>query len=259
VGVGGAVAVCLAVREDAFMRIRSYQELSAVSDPAWRHVQRLIAEAAVPVRVMPPRDPDEATAALFRLQVTTQSTLGALAANCGAILVDGGWLRLLGSGLDGLPSLPEANGLGEPGETSSPPGHLVVGYDVLGGAFAVNGGGLPAEPGEICYFGPDTLSWTPIGIPGPSALLRWALAGGLAETFADLRWAGWEHEVPALTAGEGITCFPPLWSAEAHSRTVEVRRSPASLTELLLLNQESATQLADLPEGGRVRIVVTDD
>ena len=92
---------------------------------------------------MPPRDPHEATTALFRLQVTTHSTLGALAANCGAVLVDGGWLRLLGSGVEGLPSLPEANGLGEPGETSGPLGHLVVGYDVLGASSRSTDTGCP--------------------------------------------------------------------------------------------------------------------
>jgi hypothetical protein len=196
--------------------------------------------------------------ALFRLRVTTASTLGALAANCGAILIDCGWLRLLGSGLDGLPSLPEANGLDEPSDRSTPPGHLVVGYDVLGGTFAVNGGGLPAEQGEICYFGPDTLSWTPIGLPGHSALLRWALAGGLAETFADLRWPGWERDVAAVAAGEGIFTYPPLWAAEAHSGAA-VQRSPVSLAELIGSHQEFARQLADLPEGQPVRVQVTDD
>jgi hypothetical protein len=241
------------------MRIRSHQELAGVADPAWPHVQQLVAEAAVTVRVMSPRDPCEAATALFRLQVTTHSTLGALAANCGAVLIDGGWLRLLGSGVEGLPSLPEANGLGEPGETSGPLGHLVVGYDVLGGTFAVNGHGLPSKPGEVCYFGPDTLSWTPIGIPGHSALLRWAIAGGLAEAFADLRWLGWERDVAALAAGEGITCYPPLWSAEAHHGTVAVRRTPASLTELVSLHQESARQLADLPNGSRVMIRIKND
>jgi len=241
------------------MTVRSHQELAEVSDPAWPHIKQLVAEAAVPVQVMPARDPHEATTALFRLQVTTHSTLGALAANCGAVLIDGGWLRLLGSGLEGLPSLPEANGLGEPAEASSPLGYLVVGYDVLGGTFVVNGHGLPAEPGEICYFGPDTLSWTPIGVPGHSALLRWAIAGGLAETFADLRWPDWKRDVAALTAGEGITCFPPLWSAEAHNGTVAVRRSPASLTELVSLHQESARQLSDLPNGSRVMIRIKND
>ncbi len=36
------------------MRIRGHQELAEVSGPAWPHVKQLVAEAAVPVRVMPP-------------------------------------------------------------------------------------------------------------------------------------------------------------------------------------------------------------
>ncbi len=89
--------------------------------------------------------------------------------------------------------------------------------------------------------------------------LAWAIASGLAEAFADLRWPGWERDVAALTAGEGITCFPPLWSAEARNGTAAVRRSPASLTELASLHQEPARQLSDLPNGSRVMTRIKND
>lgn len=238
--------------------IRSAGELATVADPAWPHIERLVAGSVIPVRVLPLPEGGAGLPALFRLQVTAASTLGAMAVSCAAILVDHGWLRLLGSGHDGLPGLPDANGLGEPGPGSAPPGHLVVGYDVLGGTFAVNGGGLAAEQGEICYFGPDTLDWTPMGIPGHSALLRWALAGGLAGTFADLRWPGWEQEVSALAADRGIFCYPPLWTAEAsHGKTVQ--RSAVPLAEAIGMHQEFARQLAGVPTGQQVRMQVSDD
>lgn len=64
--------------------------------------------------------------------------MGALALPTGGLLVDTGWLRVLGgSGGDrGLPSPPQANDL--PGD-EQPPAAPLVGYDVLGGRFEVNG------------------------------------------------------------------------------------------------------------------------
>ena len=71
-------------------------------------------------------------------------------------MVDDGWLRILGGRTDQLVDLATINGLDDPNEQVGPRGHLVVGQDVLGGYFAINGGDLPADPGEIAYWGPDT-------------------------------------------------------------------------------------------------------
>jgi hypothetical protein len=49
---------------------------------------------------------------LYRLQVSTRSRLGALALHTGGLVVDDGWLRVLGGGDGaGLPPLAQANGL----------------------------------------------------------------------------------------------------------------------------------------------------
>jgi hypothetical protein len=240
------------------MKIRTYDELTAVADPAWPVLQQLITTATVAVSVLPPRDLEAGQRTLYRLQVTARSFLGALAVHCGAIMVDHGWLRLLGSGLDGLPSLAEANGMDEPMEQSIPPGHLVVAYDVLGGTFAVNGGGLLGKPGEVCYLGPDTLEWTPTGLPGHSAFVQWALSGGLAAMSAHLRWTGWEQQADVAAPGEGIMTYPPLWAAEARDGS-PVSRSIVPLAELMAWHDESARQLSSLPDGQTVRVKVTDD
>jgi Protein of unknown function DUF2625 len=50
-----------------------------------------------------------------------------------------------------------------PTAASTSPGSLVVAEDVLGGRFAVDGGELGVEPGTVCYFGPDSLSWVDLG------------------------------------------------------------------------------------------------
>jgi hypothetical protein len=58
----------------------------------------------------------------------------------------------------------------------------MVGYDVLGGRFELNGpdpaaNGRTGNPGEICYFGPDTMKWESSGA-GHGAWLSWIAAGG---------------------------------------------------------------------------------
>ena len=63
---------------------------------------------------------------------------------------------------------------------------------MLGGRFAVNGG-LPGQPGEVCYWGPDTLAWTVLRA-GYSQFARMVLGGGLAGFYQDLRWPGWQDE-----------------------------------------------------------------
>jgi len=98
---------------------------------------------------------------------------------------------MLGGSSEGLPDLAAANGLGPPG-ASGPPPWLTIAFHVLGSRLAVNGGGLPGQPGEVCYWGPDTLAWTPLG-GGYSQFARMLLSGALADFYQDLRWPGWQE------------------------------------------------------------------
>lgn len=59
-------------------------------------------------------DSEDAASAIYALQVTTGSVLRALAYNCGGLLIEHGWLRILGGGTTLLPSLAAANALGDP-------------------------------------------------------------------------------------------------------------------------------------------------
>lgn len=233
--------------------VRSATELADVADPAWPELREVLDRAAVPVSVLPV---DAGAAVLFRLQVTARSMLGALALNCGGLLVDHGWLRILGGGHGRLPDLASANALGDPTAASTSPGSLTVAYDVLGGEFAVNGGALPAELGEMYYFAPDSLTWEPIG-GGHSAFVEWAVDGGLEEFYGELRWPEWQEEVAALAPDQGITVYPPLWSVEGRDPAAASRR-PAALTELLAFRDDTIRQLEGLPSGSRIHVRVAD-
>jgi hypothetical protein len=234
--------------------MRSLAELTSTDEPAWPTVQTWLSAATVPVEVLPVTEEARVTC-LLRLQVTTRSTLGALAWNTGGICVDHGWIRILGGGHRGLTDLATASGLGEPGSQSTPPDYVLAGYDVLGGQFAVNGGPLPGAPGQVAYYAPDTLEWMSLDM-GHSDFVAWAITGDIASFYADLRWTGWEDESAALRLDQGISVFPPLFSQEAKNNLAAASRAPVPMHELLQLNAGLASQLRDVPDGGTFRIEV---
>jgi hypothetical protein len=91
--------------------VRPIEELVNVDEPAWPELLAELEAAPVPIEILP-IDGDAGREALYRLQVTARSRLGAMALHTGGLLVEGGWLRVLGGGhpARGLPGLAEANG-----------------------------------------------------------------------------------------------------------------------------------------------------
>src|SRR5262249_49040994 len=79
---------------------------------AWPEIRNLVRSSPSPVRVLEAPE-SRRDMALEALQVTTRSHLGALVGECGGLMVDNGWLRILGAGSDGLPGVHEANSLAD--------------------------------------------------------------------------------------------------------------------------------------------------
>jgi hypothetical protein len=153
------------------MERRSADQLRAAAASAWPEIRHLIVTATTTVRLLS-ADPARCNEALEALQVTTGSYLGALAGECGGLLVDNGWLRVLAAGTPALPGLHQAASI-----DGAPPPWLEVAWDVLGGRFAINGGGLDAEAGEVCTGGP-TLGIGPVSAAATlaSSVGLWAAA-----------------------------------------------------------------------------------
>ena len=231
---------------------RSLDELQDVEQPAWPALEAALSASSIDVAVLPV-DRASAEQVLLRLQVTVGSTLGALAVNTGGLVVDRGWLRILGGGGAGLPDIATATGCDA---RIASPTMLIVGYDVLGGRFAVNGGALDGAPGEVHYWGPDTLEWSPIGA-GHTAWVEWALSGGLDEFYADLRWSGWESEVPQVEVGKGLSVYPFPFSKEGRDIGGASRR-PVPFPELLSVLDDLALQVSNLPEGSAFNVRVRE-
>lgn len=203
-----------------------------------------MAEAPVDVTVLPVGG-SNGRKVLYRLQVTARSTLGAIALNCGGLILEHGWLRILGAGAPGLEDLATANQLDNPQAASQAPGHLVIAYDILGGVFAINHHDIAAPVGEVCYWGPDTLDWSPLGL-AHTAFIQWVLSGGSSDFYADLRWPGWETEVSSTPLQNGISVYPFLWTEQGRNIAYSSRKA-VPFTEILDLNQKLAR---DINESG---------
>jgi hypothetical protein len=220
--------------------MRALEELVTTPDPAWPLVQSWIAVASNPVDVLPV-DREAGDAALLQLQVTTRSPMGAIVYQTGGLLVDHGWLRILGSGNSRLPrSLPGWN----EGKAPSPPGasppFLLIADDVVGGFFAINGGGLSGNLGNVHYFAPDSLDWQDLE-SSYSDFVVFALSGDLERFYEDARWPSWRGEVADLPGDRAFSVYPFMW---ADGPPIADRsRRPVPVTELWDLQQDLRRQM----------------
>lgn len=220
-------------------RVRGLDELIDRDDPAWPLVDGWLRAAPHPVEVVPAERP-AAERTLLWLQVTTHSLLGALAYQTGGVLVDDGWLRLLGSPSPRVPcGLVEWNQLD--GQASPLAGALIVAHDVLGGVFAVNGGAPFDRAAHVHYFAPDRLAWESLEV-AYSSFVAWAFTAAVADFYRPWRWPGWRHDVAGLSTDHGLMSAPPPWTIEGKDPT-RVRRAPVPMRELWQLQRDLARQL----------------
>jgi Protein of unknown function DUF2625 len=197
--------------------MRPLEELLS-TDSALPQVRAWIAEAKNHCVVL---EPSESRAnALLRTQVTTGSSMGALVYETGGVLIDQGWLRLLGSGHPQLQrSLPSWN-------EGKADGFYLIADDAAGGFFALNGGAFGEDIGCVHYWPPDSLDWEPIDL-GYSQFLHWCLSADLEKFYSSLRWKNWRADVAAASADQCMSFYPPLWSKEGSAEGSHRRLVPA--------------------------------
>jgi hypothetical protein len=185
--------------------MRPLHELIDATDPALPLIMEWVKMEVRPVEVLPPSAGRED--ALLATQVTTRSPMGAVVYETGGILVDHGWLRILGSGHERLPrTLPGWN-------AGRSRGFLLIADDVIGGFFAINGGAFGPDTKNLYYFAPDALAWQPLEI-GYTAFVQWAFAGRLDLFYDWIRWPGWDADVPELGGDHCYSFHPPLFTEE---------------------------------------------
>ncbi|WGH92884.1 DUF2625 family protein [Auritidibacter ignavus] len=173
----------------------------------WPAIDELLSEHSERVHRVE-ADPARARQVLNELGVSEVSHMGALLTHTAGLLIDGGWLRILGSGNDELPDLtvwtPRHNGR---------PLYMTIAVDVIGGIYAIDGGGLGISTGYICYFDPVRLNWGPLA-PDYAGFLNWVFSSGYEELYEDLRWEDHLQQVRTLDMTQGIRFDPPLHQSE---------------------------------------------
>jgi hypothetical protein len=175
-----------------------------------------------------PAQRNEADFTLRRLGVSTASYLGTIAYETGGILVDSGWVCLLGSGGEGIQGgLLSWNGLNNEDAAEPVPGMLVVAYDAAGGFFAMDTGRFGGS-GQIYYFAPDTMEWENTEL-AYSGFVHWLANGDLAQFYETFRWDGWQEEMTKLQSGQVFSYYPPLWSKEGGGESSS--KSPVPVSE----------------------------
>ncbi|MFI5916180.1 DUF2625 family protein [Dactylosporangium sp. NPDC051541] len=214
--------------------MRSLGELISDDRSAWAEIEAAVSGSPYAIELLP-ADPDRAAACLHRLQVATTSWLGALVYRSGGLIVDGGWLRVLGSGRPSrrLADIHEVNALFDAAG-------LVVAQDILGGEFVWRQGETRPEP-TIHYFAPDTLGWEDLTL-GYTDWLYAMLAGAADRFYLSWRWPGWRDEVAACPFDTGLSTVPPLFSKDGRDLDGMSRR-PVAMAELLSVKYDMADRL----------------
>jgi len=221
-------------------RMRPLRELINPQDPAWPLVKGWIDSAKNKVQVLP-RDTAKADDALLKTQVSTRSPMGAIVYETGGLLIDGGWIRILGSGSSALGrSLPYWNKgktIKEWGDTSP---YWLIADDAVGGFYAINGGGLGADAGKVYYLVPDTLEWESLDL-SYSDFLMFCFNGDLQKFYKTMRWKNWQNDLAQLKGDQAFSFYPFLWTAEGKD-IEKISRKPVPIEEIFIFITDSRKQ-----------------
>lgn len=192
------------------MDAKTLEQLINLEQPAWPLVKEWIEQASNQVEVLP-ATLEAREAALLGTQVTTRSPMGAIVFETGGLLVDHGWIRILGAECERMPrSLP----LWNKAATDSAPGEgpfLLIGDDVTGGFFALDNGGISGKPGQVSYFSPTELEWQDLDL-SYSEFVLFCLNGDLSEFYQGMRWDGWQEEVQKVRGDNAFNVYPPPYT-----------------------------------------------
>jgi len=218
--------------------VRDLSELINSDDPGIAKIREWVRDGVNDCTLLPPSA--ERTEVLFQTQVTTRSTIGAIAYETGGVLIDAGWLRFPGSGHPRLPrTLPGWN----QGRSNR---FYLVADDAVGGFFAINGGALGDDLKNMYYWPPDSLEWEPMGI-GFSDFFVWSLSDRLAQLYESLRWPSWREDIADLSGDYCFSFFPFLWTKEGSLSGSH--RAPVPVREAFDLKVEILRQLGEKTRG----------
>lgn len=237
------ITLCLASISTVFAqyKMRPVEELINKSDPGWVFVKQWIDSAKNQIEILEP-DSAKAKQALYRTQVTTRSAMGAIVYNTGGILVDHGWIRILGSGCSKMQrTLPDWNKGKAFKEFGDRPNFFLIADDAAGGFFAINYGSIGSGFDSVYYLAPDDLEWEPLDMMYED-FIWFCFNGELENFYTGIRWKSWKQDMAGLKADEMFHIFPPLWTKEGKDIEVDMKK-PVPAEELFTYDLEMRKQL----------------
>jgi len=208
-------ALILAACFSQGMEKKSITELVNTNSTEWKAILELKASARNTVEILP-KDHLKAETALVESQLSTNTFLGSVIYESGGILVDNGWIRIIGSGSSKLNRNVPGWNKGKTSTTNKVPyTFMLVADDVLGGLYAVKSEGSKSPDScTVYYYGPNSLKWKPTGFMYRT-FISYCFSGNLKRFYDDFRWSGWEQEVAQMDGNQVISCFPLLWTRNA--------------------------------------------
>jgi len=221
--------------------MRRIDQLINLQESSWPNILNWVDSAKNTVEILAV-DTTKAREALFNTQVTTRSPMGAIVYNCGGILIDHGWIRILGSGDDSLHrSLPNWNRGKAFNEFGEQPSFLLIADDVVGGFFFLNGGGLGEDLGNVYYFAPDNLTFEPLNVTYTDFLL-FCFNADLNLFYKNIRWKNWEEDIKTLQPNQVFSFFPYLWTTEGQDISTVIKKA-VPIEEQYFINIEFLQQM----------------
>lgn len=222
-------------------KMRTIDELINENDSGWPYVKEWIDTAKNKVEILS-TDNLKAKEALYNTQVTTRSPMGSIVFMTGGILVDNGWIRILGSGNEKLKrTLPDWN-LGKSFKTYGEPApYFLIADDAIGGFFILNGGALGNDLGKIYYFAPDSLEFEPLNLTY-SDFLDFCFSGDLEKFYKGYRWKNWKDDVSKLSGDQVFNFYPYLWTKEGKD-IEKLTKKAIPIEEQYIFNLDARKQL----------------
>jgi hypothetical protein len=192
--------------------MKKLEELINEKESGWELVKEWLNNSTNHYEVLP-RDKTSAEKELIYAQVSTRSPMGAIIYETGGVLIDNGWIRILGSGSNpklnrGLMEWNKGKSIENYGDQQT---FLLVADDVIGGYFALNAGGVGDEIGNIYYLPQDTLIWESLGC-GYSDFLNWTFSGNIQKFYELFKWKNWRADLETINGNQTFSFFPFLWT-----------------------------------------------
>lgn len=222
-------------------KMRQVEELINKTDPGWILVDEWIKSAKNKVEILPV-DTSKAKDALYKTQVTTRSPMGAIIYMTGGLLIDDGWIRILGSGSAKINrTLPDWNKGKSFNEFGESPSFLLIADDAIGGFYLLNGGGIGEDLGKVYYFSPDNLEYEPLNL-SYTQFLDFCFNNDLDKFYEGSRWTNWRNEVSKLDGDKVFNFYPFLWTKEGKDINKNSRKA-ISVEEQYDFNLDMRKQL----------------